>query len=61
MARMEQLPFWRDANLLLPVAEQAMRRFPHYRRYMLATAFAAWGARVSPLALLPRRAFSKAA
>ncbi|HEB87395.1 MAG TPA: four helix bundle protein [Gammaproteobacteria bacterium] len=37
MARMDHLPIWRDANRLLVVIEEAVRRFPRYHKYTLGT------------------------
>jgi len=37
MARLDHLPIWRDANRLLVVIEEAVRRFPRYHKYTLGT------------------------
>ena len=37
MARVDHLPIWRDANRLLVVIEEAVRRFPRYHKYTLGT------------------------
>jgi len=37
MRHMQQLPIWRDANLLLLEVEKAVRHFPRYHKYSLGT------------------------
>jgi hypothetical protein len=34
---MQRLPIWRDANRLLVLIEEAVRRFPKYHKYALGT------------------------
>ncbi|MDX8389072.1 MAG: four helix bundle protein [Mariprofundaceae bacterium] len=58
-SQLKQMPLWRDANRLLLLIEQEVRRFPRYHKYTLGSDLRRQAMNIYPRVLsLPRAAFT---